>query len=208
MGEVYFGKKLNMESNKSLKLQSCYNLSFSGNGELLVTLPRNIVVWDVAARTKRFRVHPLSNPSHCDVDPSGEIMALKNTSGQIALINANDGSFILMLDSSKNNEGFNILYSPCGQYLSRWILGWGLTVRSAITGNAEFQKVFPHEMIAHVIRTRDNTWFIVHQPKTNAYDKPPDRAYVSVWSWQFTSPIDFLWNKLLLHQGDVNVLMA
>jgi WD40 repeat protein len=178
---------------KPLKLQRCYELAFSSTGSLLVTLSRDVVAWDVQRRTKQFRVHPFSHPSHCSIHPEETAIVVKNTTGQIALIAPQDGALVRMLDATKENEGSNIMYSRCGEYVVDGSWGGQLTVRSATTGNISFQKVFPGEMIKRITRTvRGDKWFVVHQPKAVAHDIPPAPAYISVWSWPFTSPADIL----------------
>src|SRR5690349_17214543 len=101
---------------KPLKLQRCYEVAFSDSGSFLVTLSRDVVVWDVESRSKRFRVHPFSHPSHCSARPDGSQLVVKSTAGQIALLDAQTGELLRMLDEAKDNEGSNIVYSSCGEY--------------------------------------------------------------------------------------------
>lgn len=176
-----------------MKLQRCYGLAFSNSGSLLVTLSRDVVAWDIPQRTKRFRAHPFSHPSSCAIHPDDIGIVIKNTGGKIALIDAQDGELVRMLDSTKDNEGSNIMYSSCGGYVVDGSWKGQLTVRSATTGTISFQKVFPGEMITRIARTAGgNKWFVVHQPKAVANDRPSPAAYVSVWNWPFTEPVDIL----------------
>jgi WD40 repeat protein len=180
-----------MKVTKPLPLQSCYQVAFSKTGELLVTLSRDVVGWSVRRRTKRFRVHSLSHPAHCDIHPSDSDIVVKNTAGQIALLDADQGKLIRMLAQPKRNEGSNILYSPCGEYVVDGSWTGELTVRSTQSGDIAFRKVFPGEMITRVTTTvKGDTWLVVHQPRTMTRDKPPTSAYVSLWNWPFTSPYD------------------
>jgi WD40 repeat protein len=178
---------------KPFKLLRSYKVQFSRTGSILVSLSRDVVVWDVERRAKRYRAHPFSHPMNCSVHPNETEIVVKNTAGTIALLDAQDGMLICFLDSAKGNEGSNIVYSSCGEYVVDGSWSGQLTVRSAKSGKVSFQKTFPGEMITKVIRSdHDGMWYIVHRPKAIARDLPSGPAYVSIWAWPFVSPGDFL----------------
>lgn len=185
-----------MKSRRPLKLQRCYEVAFSNTGAFLITLSGDVVAWNVHERSKRFRVHPFSHPSHCAVHPNDSRLAVKSTSGQIALLDADDGTLVRMLDDTKSNEGSNILYSSCGSKLVDGSWNGQLTVRSAESGQISFQRGFPGEMITRIARTATgDRWFVVHQPKSVVDHKPPASAFVSVWGWPFEEPQDRLMHR-------------
>ena len=176
---------------RPLKLQRCYEAVFSHSGESLFTLSRDVVGWDIRSRSKRFRAHPFGHPSNCAVHPDDTSVVVKNTAGQIALLDAHDGSTVRLLDRTKDNEGSNVLYSVSGEHLVDGSWSGQLTVRSATSGEILLRKDFPREMITCVARTTSgDKWFVVHQPKAVEDNKPPPPAYISVWSWPFSSPLD------------------
>lgn len=182
-----------MKQTKPLKLLCSYKAEFSQTGSLLVTLSKDIVVWDVERRAKRYRVHPFSHPSECSIHPDETRIVVKNTAGQIALLDAQDGRLVRLLDSANGNEGSNILYSLCGEYVVDGSWNGQLTVRSATSGDIVFQKTFPGEMITKIAHSgRDDRWFVVHQPKAVLENLAPAPAYISVWNWPLASPVDFL----------------
>lgn len=182
-----------MKQTKPLKLQCSYTAKFSRTGSLLVTLSRDIVVWDVERRAKQYRVHPFSHPSDCSIHPDETRIVVKNTAGKIALLDTQDGALICFLDSVKGNEGSNILYSSCGEYVVDGSWSGHLTVRSSTSGDVVFLKTFPGEMITKIARSSHNdTWFVVHQPKAISQDQSPAPAYISIWAWPMEAPIDFL----------------
>jgi WD40 repeat protein len=182
-----------MKHRNPLKLLCSYRTQFSQTGSLLVTISRDIVVWDVERRTKRYRVHPLSHPSHCSIHPNETHIVVKSTAGTIALLDALDGALVCFLDPTKHNVGSNIVYSSCGEYLVDGSWNGHLTVRCARSGKVVFQKTFPGEMIKKVaFSDQDGKWFVVHQPRATSHDLPPAPAYVSVWAWPFDSPVDIL----------------
>lgn len=182
-----------MKHTKPLKLLRSYRAQFSRTGSLLVTLSRDIVVWDVERRAKRYRAHPFSHPSHCSIHPNETQIVVKNTSGTIALLDAQDGMLVRLLDPAKGNEGSNIAYSSCGEYIVDGSWNGQLTVRSATSGKVSFQKTFPGEMIKKIVHSdHDGRWFVVHQPKSTSHDLTKALPYVSIWAWPFDSPVDIL----------------
>jgi WD40 repeat protein len=184
---------ITMKQTKPLNLRGSYKAQFSRTGSLLVTLSRDIVVWDVERRAKHYRVHPFAHPSDCSIHPDETRIVVKNTAGKIALLDAQDGALICFLDSVKGNEGSNILYSSCGEYVVDGSWGGHLTVRSATSGSVVFQKTFPGEMITKIAHSSHNdTWFVVHQPTAISDDQSPAPAYISVWGWPMDAPVDFL----------------
>jgi len=172
-----------------IKLQKSYELEFSPTGSFVITLSRDVVLWDVAARGKRFRVHPISHPSHCAIDPSGSEIAIKNTAGRIVLIDSEHGRLQRDIDQGMLGEGSNILYSHCGQFLVDGSWNGHVTVRSTVTGSIEFQQEFPNELIRKVAYSpAQDRWWVLHSPKATSTDKPSASDYFSVWSWPLVKP--------------------
>lgn len=176
--------------SQALKLGVTYALAFSGNGALLVALGRDVVAWDVGARKKRFRVHPVSHPSHCSIHPGQASIVVKNTGGRIVLLDANDGALLRVLDDARDRDGSNILHSACGDYLVDGSWCGDLTVRRADGGEVVFHARFPHEQISHVSCTAcGGYWATVHRPKKGASEQVRPLAWVSIWTWPFSTPV-------------------
>lgn len=183
---------INKQSTRPLKLQKCYEVAFSEDGELLVTLSRDVVGWDVETRSKRFRAHPFSHPSSCAIHPDGSRIVVKNTRGQIALLDAADGTLIRTLNQEKESEGSNIVFSACGAYIIDGSWNGLLTLRSAMTGEISFRREFPGEMIILIARSRSGKQlFVVHQPKAVG-NEPPASSYITIWTLPFTAPSGLL----------------
>jgi len=182
-----------MKHASHLRLLQSYKTEFSQSGSMLVTLSRDVVVWDVERRAKRYRVHPFSHPSSSSIHPNESQIVVKNTAGQIALLAANDGKLIRLLDSERGNEGTNISHSSCGEYVVDGSWKGLITVRSAISGKLVFQKEFPDEMITKIVRSRrGDRWFVVHQPKAVSREASPGPAYFSIWTWPLSSPVEII----------------
>jgi hypothetical protein len=123
-----------------LKLQKTYTACFAPDDSVLATLSKDVVVWDIAERKKRYRVHPVSHPSHCDFDRLGSRLALKTTSGVIATIDAKDGSDVRVLDNGSDGEGANLMYSLCSKFIIDGSWEGSLIVRDSVTGAIEFRR--------------------------------------------------------------------
>ena len=87
---------LNLDSTYVFKLDATYELpwkigtsyavAFSGDGRLLATLGRDVSLWDLALRSKVVRAHPFSHPSDAAFSPDQRHLAVRSTSGQIAIV--------------------------------------------------------------------------------------------------------------------------
>src|SRR3954451_17577254 len=102
---------------KPLKLLQTHSSCFSADDSMLVTFARDVVVWDVQKRAKRYRVHPISYPSDCDFDPAGTLVAIKTTAGEILTLHAADGSTAQVVDEGSEGEGANLMYSACSRFI-------------------------------------------------------------------------------------------
>ena len=171
---------------KPTKLGKSYSVAFSRDGKQLSTIGRDVWLWDVDHRKKRFRAHPFSHPSHADFSPDGDKLSVKNTNGQIAIISGQSGEIQSDFKNDAEGEGSNVLYSTCGQYLVDGTWSGFLTVRRTDSGAREFSINFPGEAIRHVHRCDgSDRWVIAHSPKATTCDQSPPPDYFSVWKWPF-----------------------
>ena len=83
--------------HKPLKLGCSYGVRFSHDGTRLAVLGRDLVLWDVAARTKLWRGKFIAHMSGMAFSPDGSRLAIKSTTGQIAVVDAQAGQLLLNL---------------------------------------------------------------------------------------------------------------
>ncbi|MDQ4625839.1 WD40 repeat domain-containing protein [Janthinobacterium lividum] len=171
-------------TRKPLKLGCSYGVQFSPDGTRLAVLGRDLVLWDVAARTKLWRGKFIAHMSGMAFSPDGSRLAIKSTTGQLAVVDANAGQLLFNFQNKKDGEGCGPAWSPCGQYLADG--GWDgrLRVRDAQTGEALFTQAHPGEMLRGMWAIDGGRrLLLLHGVKSveEGQVQPPD--YCSVWDW-------------------------
>jgi hypothetical protein len=171
---------------RPLKLGASNAVEFSPDGRQLATIGRYVWVWDIKARSKRWRAHPFPHPSDVAFSPDGNTLAVKNTGGKITLLDSSDGSIALAFDDIGDGEGSSIVWSADGEYLVDGSWSGHLRVRQARSGDVVFHGQFPGEMLRriHADRSRQ-TWFVEHGPKVRPGENFPPPAYFTKWEWPF-----------------------
>jgi hypothetical protein len=161
-------------------------VAFSRDGRLLATLGQDVLVWDVATRSKHIGAHPFSHPSSAAFSPDRQRLAVKSTSGHVVIIDAASGRSVVDFKNSADGEGSNLLYSYCGGYIVDGTWSGRLSVKNASSGALEFTHHFTGEMIQRVHTARDGgRWIVAHGCKATSDEEPPPPDYFSVWDWPF-----------------------
>jgi WD40 repeat protein len=169
----------------TLQLRTSYSVAFSPDSRLLAAVGRDVVLWNLESRKKAVRAHPLAHPSSACFSPCSDQLAVKNTSGQIAIISTRDGALIHNFRNSADGEGSNIQYSACGEFIVDGSWEGRVFVRRAVSGKVEFSMDFSGEMIRGIRRdARGETWVLAHRPKATSSSHGPD--YFSIWRWPFS----------------------
>jgi hypothetical protein len=168
------------------KIGTSNTVAFSRDGQLLATLGRYVFVWNVALKSKAVRSHPFAHPSDAAFSPDQRHLAVKSTSGQIVIIDAQSGQTVVDFKNTADGEGSNLQYSSCGEYIVDGSWSGRLAVRRAGSGAHEFVQEFGGEMIRSVHSSWDGMrWIIAHGCKAISDDRPPPPDYFSVWDWPF-----------------------
>ena len=162
-----------------------YTAAFSPDGTALAVVGQNVTSWDLVARAKRWRTHPVKHPSHCAFSGDGLRLALKTTGGRIVTVDAATGGGNVQLTEADEGEGCGLLYSACSRHLVDGSWAGALTVRDATTGAIEFRRAMDGESVRGLWRSRDGAvWVALH------FVRSPVRpaSYLTRWSWPFRVP--------------------
>lgn len=198
-----------MNRTRILKLPTSYELALSEQGDRIAALGRNVVVAGTVSRKRIFSCHPFSHPSHACFNSEGTILAVKNTSGHIVLIDSATGETIIDFCNKRDGEGSNLHFSKDDAYLVDGSWGGQVFVRHVSSGKIELQLEFKGEMIKEVSRSSDRRrWAFLHQPKYQGGSEM-DSAYVTLWEWPFMRSetvllnLDIVQSAVLSPNGDI-----
>jgi WD40 repeat protein len=137
----------------------------------------------VESRTRIARAHPFKHPSHIDFSPDGSKLAVKNTSGEIVVL---DGSTLDVLARHSGRpwgEGAEVLFSPCGEYLVDGTWSGALVVREALTGTVVHREEDEGRSIGALDCTRDRLRWAY-----NVWRHAPHKdVWLTIRSWPFTA---------------------
>jgi len=179
-------RPLQISSMANLKLSSSNEMAFSPDGKQLATMGRNLSFWDVPTRTKRFKINPLPYLSYGCFSPTGDRFAIKNTLGNIKVLDSASGYELCIFKNQRDVEGSNIFFSPCGSYLIDGSGDGDILVKNIELGIVEFKVSFPGEAISSIQHCpSSDTWIFRHSRPATDYHSPPPPDYFTEWRWPF-----------------------
>jgi WD40 repeat protein len=180
--------------NNPLKIGSSCRVAFSPDGTHLAAiaggLSGKVSVWNLEAGKCLFRVRPLSYLARMEFSPCGRRLVLKNTVGQIVVVDASSGRTLCDFDNAGEpgvSDGTHPLFSACGQLLVD-STGRELRVHNVNSGEIVFQKSYVEagELIRSVVRLHGGTkWLLAHIAKFDAATGEEGEDYVTEWTWPF-----------------------
>lgn len=176
-----------VKKTRKLKLPTSFEFALSPRGDRIAALGRNVVTADIVAMKRMVSCHPLSHPSHACFNHDGSQLAIKSTSGRIALVNPVSGQTIIDFNNQREGEGANVQFSSCGKFLVDASWKGNIFVRDVATAQKVSEFSFPGEMIKYVLCSRDGKfWAFVHQPKIKPGENEHEPPYLTIWDWPFS----------------------
>ncbi len=188
-----------------LKIKISYCAQFGPDNKTCVVIGRNLVLWDIETRKKIWEVKPFTHLSNCSFSPNGELIAVKNTSGNIAIIDRFSGKINEEFNIKPKGEGSNIVFSSDGKQLIDGSWSGLLEIREVSTGIVCWQKQFSNEMVRRISHIND-LLITEHQPKTTELANYPENAYFLKWVWPInnSSPKRLLFDFPFLYFSSLN----
>jgi WD40 repeat protein len=132
-----------VEFSKPLKLGVAERLSYSADGKRLAVRSSQLSVWNLENHKRLWRANPVPYLDYATFSPDGKLLAVKSTTGQIVVVRADTGKVVCDFRNRKDDEGCNLLFSPCGKYIVDGTWEDRLLVREAATGKIHFEREFP-----------------------------------------------------------------
>lgn len=171
-----------MVRKPGFRIARSYEVAFSPDGSRLACIGVHVDLWDVVGRTRQARAHPFKHPSHIDFSPDGTKLAVKSTSGDVALLDGSTLEVIARHDGRSWGEGGELRFSPCGRYVVDGSWRGVLLVRDALTGEAVYKEEDKHTMVQHLACTSDRQRWV---QSVRRYP-PDDDVVVTLRSWPFS----------------------
>jgi hypothetical protein len=72
---------------------------------------------ETSVRKRLWSSHPVSHPSCVNFSRHGTPLAVKSTTGRIAILDVESSATIVDFANQRDGEGAEAIFSPCGKYL-------------------------------------------------------------------------------------------
>jgi hypothetical protein len=158
------------------KLRSSSTVRFSDDGTHLITLGRQITLWDVGGGRRVASAPRFPHPSSADFSPDGTLLAVKNTSGDVLVLKVPDLEEVSRLSGARLGEGTPIRFAGDGRHIVDANRGGVLMVRDALDGSVAWSET--GESVFRLERSRDRAVW--------TYDR--DRPLVRRWPFEAHAP--------------------
>lgn len=173
---------------RSLKLPSSYEFALSRSQRFVAALGRRVVLADVPGRKRLAAWNPIKHPSHATFSNSETLLALKSTSGEIVVLALPSGE-VVTRHIAKVDEGAEIHFSKCDNYLVDGSWSGSLRVRHASNLGLAAEFIYKDEMIHNVAGDAEGTlWAVAHVPKTRKSENSSAKPYFTLWRWPLEKP--------------------
>jgi WD40 repeat protein len=195
------------KADKRRLIKSSNRVAFSPNGALLAARGKSLVLWRSPEIEEVAKISTLSNVSYFAFSPDSRQIAVKNTSGRIALVDLSTNSMKVDFRNQKDGEGSNLLFADDGAHLVDATWKGSHIVRTR-DGKVTFREEFDGDMVTDVYRHPDGRYCFRHFRREEKSEKLISRR------WPFergefeevTVPISFYSDAVFSPDGRLLVL--
>jgi WD40 repeat protein len=149
---------------------------FSPDGTLLASLGRRLTFWRCPEIEKLATISTISNACELAFSPDSRLLAVKNTSGRIALVDVVTQSIELDFRNQSDGEGSNLVFAADGAQIidASWE---GVHFVRTLDGKTTFREVFTGDMVTAVLRHPGGRYWFRHE-------RPDERLIGRAWPFQ------------------------
>ena len=159
-----------------LKLKLTFHAVFTNCNKNILTLGKKTALWDIAQRKQLWSVCPLKNSSSISIDRLGKRVAVKNTQGQICVLDAKTGKIVFDHMNKSEGEGSNLLFTHDCKSIIDGSWEGVLTVRNASKPKFTDTRVFDENMITQIATHRTTPVFAIFRNRIMT-----DESTVTLW---------------------------
>lgn len=176
-------------TRRVLKLPGCCELVVSRRGTYVLAVGKTVVVANLRSGERCLSSRALANPAHAAFNEDETRLAVRNTLGDVLTLDLADGRVLARCRAKSREEGAEVHYSPCSDFIVEATWNGVVRVRRSDTLALVEAFTFPGEMITRVSRTADGSrWLFAHQPVTRDGENWSPPPYLTLWDWPLRSP--------------------
>ena len=161
-----------------IKFPQADKIEKSPDGKYFATLSNSVVLWDAANGEKVATFVQIRNPYYFSFSVDGKLLAVKNTSGKIALFDMDKMCHLYSLQPTKT-EGCELIFTPDDKYIISADWNGRIYIIDSLQKSVNILKkdTFKYRSLEY----RDNQ-FILHGIKTikNRY-----HSFIEFWRYPF-----------------------
>jgi hypothetical protein len=174
-----------MRSAAGTKLPMGFEVGFSEDGRYFFCVGRRVVVFETRTLERVWTSTGISHPSHAAFSPSGSLLAIKSTAGNIVVRDLLRS--VIALSSKAEGEGCEIQFGSEEALVDGSWNGF-LTVRTVSDGKMVHREIHDAEMVSRITRSRDRRfWLVEHNPIVREGENWPKPRYMALHQWPFGS---------------------
>lgn len=161
------------------KFSASYEIKKSPDGRYFTTIGGSPFVWDAQTGKKTVSFGQIKNPDSMCFSHSGKLLAVKNTSGKIALFDMDKLEHIESFQPAKS-EGCGLMFTPDDRFIISADWDGKIYTLELCSGKTEIMKDEENLMHEHLFFDRYSDSFVFHST-----EKGYHKGFRTVWKYPF-----------------------